>query len=316
MRKLLLFYIIFFTFLQQLTAQKKDNLVIPKGTISFKEDISILNTAEKRLQNSYPPKAFPKGIDDIQTTIRDGDLILKSRLKSPKKKEAFKYRVTLKDQNNKILSPVFLNDIVNKNEKKNKRTYNTIIWKNITEGIIYPQQNYTLTYYVDQFRTLGFSCGNPPTFHWKNQLKYYLPGAILGGGIMLYSQEKIRKDAIKYYNKAEEISTAYTDLWSEGRNLEDPEIGMQSDKHTLYITEAERLDKKQKTVFYIGLGVLILDGLAYVGRWIKQDKDMKLYKEFCPNGKEASIQLSPFINYPSLEEDINQQLGFRLTYTF
>lgn len=275
-------------------------LNLPNAGISLDIDTTI-----------YSISKSTNRIKNVETALIDADLVLEANLIPTKRNEMYKFNLEL---DNTFPTNKSLNDTGEQKPKKRKLGSNSILnWKNALEKEIYPEETYTLTYYVHLLDTFSINCAKPPSF--KPYRYAYIGGVAFGTGLMLYSQEVTKPKVQENYDLAEEAATDYINLWEEGILLDDATVDLARDTNAHFLRLAKTWNDKQKSQLKDGRNIVIASVLTYaVHYWFiyrRKKKQYDKHKGKCPQ----KVIINPIINTNAFNSN-EMQLGLNLTYNF
>jgi len=226
--------------------------------------------------------------------LEDGGLVISYFPNGIKSQFSYHIGLLLIDENGKMMVPkeYQLGGVISaKGTKKKDAVLQKIFWNDIVEGILFPENEYTL---VVTKSLLGIvDCSKQrPRFKQSYVIQHTVSGAIglglLGSSIIFHQQKKSN------YNQ-------YESIWVEGAT-----VGAAQK----FFDDAESARKTAQWTSLAGVVVLLADGGWFYYRLKRLRKKQEIYDRFCTENELSFLVPKP-IYYPDAEGAIALKWSFQ-----
>lgn len=286
-----LFSLVFFGFLQNVTAQQLYPLETKSDSIRFS-----VGSVDQRIAVALkePVTRFNKGnsiVDIRQIYISDADLIIAYTTEAQSRDIIHRMECRLTDISGNTISP----DQYSIKRVLDEKGEHRFIWMDATETPLVFGQEYVL--YITVSLLGPFDCrADRPAFTLKQQLPYYAVGitglSAIGIGYGLNVQ---KKNAYRQY----EVK------WANG----DAETAAQND-----LISAKDKKRQAEIMIYSGLAILTIDAILIGIRAVRTKQEQRRFDRYCI--QPVGIGFSPVQQGDLLRDISSRGFGLQLTYRF
>lgn len=226
-------------------------------------------TLEKKPESSIfiVRKDFPKVLD---IRIEEADMVLEYHDGNAGDASTYTFALSLKMPDGQLVFPEPA-AMEYRSDAKNKTR--NLVWHDAAEWILNPGFSYTLFIQRSLMGAVNCESGRP-NFSAQKKIPYY---AVAGTGIVLIGLGQV------YRQQQNEYYRTYELRWKEGGILPENKADDPREK-------ALQKNRSFQTCTWIGVGLLLADGLLFARKSIAIKRKQGLYDKHC--GKQPNLQLN------------------------